>query len=64
MQKKSARVLTGAGIALILSLTIFFAGFFRTETRAVDSQGRAVGVDVSSYNGTIDWNTAKAKSFG
>ncbi len=60
MQKKSARVLTGAGIALILSLTIFFAGIFRTETRAVDSQGRAVGVDVSSYNGTIDWNTAKA----
>ncbi len=60
MQKKSARVLTGAGIALILSLTIFFAGIFRTETRAIDSQGRAVGVDVSSYNGTIDWKSAKA----
>ncbi|MBQ1284971.1 MAG: hypothetical protein IIY19_00835, partial [Lachnospiraceae bacterium] len=60
MQKKSARVLKGAGIALILSLTIFFAGFFRTETRAIDSQGRAVGVDVSAYNGTIDWNKAKA----
>lgn len=52
--------MTGAGIALILSLTIFFAGICRTETKAVDSQGRAVGVDVSSYNGTIDWNTAKA----
>ena len=60
MQKKSARVLTSAGIALILSLTIFFAGIFRTETRAIDSQGRGIGVDVSSYNGTIDWNTAKA----
>ena len=60
MQKKSARVLTGAGIALILSLTIFFAGIFRTETRAIDSQGRADGVDVSAYNGTIDWNKAKA----
>ena len=60
MQKKSAKVFTGAVIALILSLTIFFAGICRTETQAVDSQGRAVGVDVSSYNGTIDWEKAKA----
>ncbi len=60
MQKKLARVLTGAGIALILSLTIFFAGIFRTETRAVEGWEPAFGVDVSDHNGTIDWNKAKA----
>lgn len=40
--------------------TVVFVQGGRNKTYAVDNQGRALGVDVSSYNKDIDWESAKA----
>ncbi len=46
---------------IIVALTVFIATIFATydEALAIDAYGRAVGIDVSSHNGTMDWNSVK-----
>ncbi|MBO4835486.1 MAG: hypothetical protein J5483_05170 [Lachnospiraceae bacterium] len=60
MSNKAFRLLIYAFTAAVVFLTVLFAYFSQKEVKAIDSQGRGIGVDVSSYNGTIDWNAAKA----
>lgn len=45
---------------VVVFATVVFVYGGRSKTYAVDNQGRALGVDVSSYNANIDWATAKA----
>lgn len=47
-------------IVFLLSFTSVAVGKRPMEVRAMDQQGRCLGVDVSSHNATIDWKAAKA----
>ncbi|MBO4835921.1 MAG: hypothetical protein J5483_07390 [Lachnospiraceae bacterium] len=60
MSNKTFRLLIFALTAAIVFLTVLFACFSQKEVKAIDSSGRCLGVDVSSYNRAIDWNAAKA----
>lgn len=60
MSKKAFRLFIYALTAAIVFLTVLFACFSPEEVKAIDSSGRCLGVDVSSYNRTVDWNVAKA----
>ena len=60
MSNKAFRLFIYAFTAAVVFLTVLFACFSQKEVKAIDSRGRCLGVDVSSYNGVIDWNKAKA----
>ena len=60
MSNKAFRLFIYAFTAAVVFLTVLFAGFSQKEVKAIDKQGRCLGVDVSTYNKNIDWNKAKA----
>ncbi|MCQ2512242.1 MAG: dockerin type I domain-containing protein [Lachnospiraceae bacterium] len=60
MRKKISLKVKVILASFLLTFVAVTAGVGNVETYAIDSQGRCQGVDVSSYNATIDWNAAKA----
>ena len=59
MVKKKKSFLITALLALVLCMCLVVPAA-KTEKVQAAQEGRAFGIDVSSYNGTINWQTAKA----
>ncbi len=46
-------------IGLLLTFVLSFGPWLAIPSYAIDTNGRAIGIDVSNHNGTLDWEAIK-----